>query len=42
MMDKVQVFTVGVLSDCGHIDFDTDVCEGVEGGDVHDSSIVSV
>jgi hypothetical protein len=25
MMDKIEVFTVGGRSDCGHIDFDTNV-----------------
>jgi len=42
MMDKIQVFTVGGRSDCGHTDFDTNVFVwGWRVGDVHASSIVS-
>ena len=42
MMDKIWVFTVGGRSDCGPIDFDTNVLVwGWRVGDVHTSYIVS-
>ena len=42
MIDKIQVFTVGGHSYCGHIDLDTNIFVwGSRVGDVRASSIVS-